>query len=80
MTLMVPHPTLPLVALVYGKLNLVKVFKLDEDCHPNANDPSFSLKGNYQNHTTSMPIIDINWVGDMDQMLILTEPDFKKSN
>ena len=78
-TLMVPHPSLPLVALVYASLNLVKVCKLDEFSHPSTDEPSFGLQGNYQTHKTSKPIIDLKWVGDMDQMLILMEPDFQSN-
>lgn len=45
---MLPHPSLPLVALVYGDADLVQVYKLDEqNQHPGVHEPGFTLHGSF---------------------------------
>ena len=45
---MIPHSSLPLVALVYGDVNLVQIYKLEDQMHPNVHEPDFTLHGNFE--------------------------------
>ena len=45
---MIPHSSLPLVALVYGKVNLVQIYKLEDQMHPNVHEPDFTLHGSFE--------------------------------
>ena len=74
----VPHPSLPLLALVYGAADLLQIYKLEEqDMQPSVHEPSFSLHGSFRcgkytqrRHDAitapSRRILDAQWVNDMD--------------
>ena len=74
---MLPHPSLPLIALVYGNANLVQVYRLDEQAMlPSGHEPGFKLHGtfisgrpkhlNSSKYVPSRRILDAQWVGNLD--------------
>jgi len=63
---MVPHPSLPLVALVYAHLNIVKVYRMQENSTVGVHESDFSLHGSYRQRSTSQSILDVKWIGELD--------------
>ena len=45
---MIPHSSLPLVALIYGDANLIQIYKLEDQMHPNVHEPDFTLHGSFE--------------------------------
>ena len=72
-TQMLMHPYLPLVALVYSEANLIEVYRLEDLGMASVHEQDFILHGNYKHTSDSRKIIDAQWVGDLDQLLVVTE-------
>ena len=66
---MLVHPCLPLVALVLPDLLLIQVYQLSESSHPQNKRPCFSLQASFR--TSSAPK-EVKWVGNLEQLLVLT--------
>ena len=54
------HHSLPIIALVQA--DLIDVYRLEENIHPNVHEADFQLHGRW----TTANILDTSWVGDLD--------------